>query len=614
MADLVTRLLLNTQQFDNNLGKSTKQIQGFQQKIQGFSNMAISSFTKFAGGIGIALTAGEAFNKALRSCQTTADLFDNSLNAAKGTVDSFFRSLVNGDWNAFNEGILGAYRNLKDLSMIMDELADKKLSLGYIKADDLKDMERFEQIAKDTNKTYDERINAVQNMQGVINHLNKSIKETNDLDIQALNKSYASKSGLNINREDLDYFFKNTNFKGELTTAANDAYKEYLRLQKEASKKYAANRQDVNTFGYDPSRRYQKEYLEAKKALDIYQQQNDFLIKQGWLTEETDDKRKETVDRLKEQLQAEKEIYSLQKRADETRRSVANSNKPVTTTDKVETTTNVVKTEIIPSGSIAELNKQLSNWRDKFNNATTDEARAAAYKMIAELENKIIIMKAKFKYDLNENDINQQLEYKPTVTPKLDISNTDTSGLSNAVKGIDPKETNSNYEYADSLKTIGSVMSSVTNITNEGAAGFLSYTANIATAVANAIPSIMELVNALVAEAAAGAAASASSVPVVGWINAIAAVASVVAAIASVPKFANGGIFTGNSFIGDMNIARVNSGEMILNNRQQRNLFNLLNGNGSIGNNNVKEIKLKIEGRDLVSVINSENFRTSKFK
>ena len=180
MADLVTRLLLNTQQFDNNLGKSTKQIQGFQQKIQGFSNIAISSFTKFAGGIGIALTAGEAFNKALRSCQATADLFDNNLNAAKDTVDSFFRSLVTGDWNVFNEGILGAYRNLKDLSMMMDELADKKLSLGYIKADDLKDRERFEQIAKDTNKTYDERINAVQNMQGVVNHLNKSIKETNN--------------------------------------------------------------------------------------------------------------------------------------------------------------------------------------------------------------------------------------------------------------------------------------------------------------------------------------------------------------------------------------------------------------------------------------------------
>ena len=376
MADLVTRLLLNTQQFDNNLGKSTKQIQGFQQKIQGFSNMAISSFTKFAGGIGIALTAGEAFNKALRSCQATADLFDNNLNAAKDTVDSFFRSLVTGDWNVFNEGILGAYRNLKDLSMMMDELADKKLSLGYIKADDLKDMERFEQIAKDTNKTYDERINAVQNMQGVINHLNKSIKETNDLDIAALNKSYASKSGLNINREDLDYFFKNTNFKGELTTAANDAYKEYLRLQKEVQSKTKANRYDVNVYGYDPSRKSQREYAEAVKALNVYKQQNDFLIKQGWLTEETDDNRKQTVDRLKEQLEAEKEIYSLQKRADETRRSVVSSNKPVTTTDSVSTTTNIIKTEVIPSGSITELKKQIASLKTEFENATNDGMRA----------------------------------------------------------------------------------------------------------------------------------------------------------------------------------------------------------------------------------------------
>lgn len=602
MADLVTRLLLNTQQFDNNLGKSTKQIQGFQQKIQGFSNIAISSFTKFAGGIGIALTAGEAFNKALRSCQATADLFDNNLNAAKDTVDSFFRSLVTGDWNVFNEGILGAYRNLKDLSMIMDELADKKLSLGYIKADDLKDIERFEQIAKDTTKTYDERINAVQNMQGVINHLNKSIKETNDLDIQALNKSYASKSGLNINREDLDYFFKNTNFKGELTTAANDAYKEYLRLQKEASKKYAANRQDVNTFGYDPSRRYQKEYLEAKKALDIYQQQNDFLIKQGWLTEETDDKRKETVDRLKEQLQAEKEIYSLQKRADETRRSVANSNNPVTTTDKVETTTNVVKTEIIPSGSLAELKDKISNLKKQFENATNDGMRAGLMAAIAEAETQLKMMQLRAsKMDL--------LSSEPIkIENKNPLEGLDTSDLDSFRDTEVFKKDNSTLDY---LTTIGSLMGNISGATDNATAAWINYFSSILTGTAALLPllaSVFEI------KAMEGIAEQSKLPWPINLIAMAATAAGLIASIANVPKFANGGIFTGNSFIGDMNIARVNSGEMILNNRQQRNLFNLLNGNGSIGNNNVKEIKLKIEGRDLVSVINSENFRTSKFK
>lgn len=63
-----------------------------------------------------------------------------------------------------------------------------------------------------------------------------------------------------------------------------------------------------------------------------------------------------------------------------------------------------------------------------------------------------------------------------------------------------------------------------------------------------------------------------------------------------------------------MNIARVNSGEMILNNRQQRNLFNLLNGNGSSTTNGNTEVKLRIEGRDLVGVLANQYNKTSKYK
>ena len=55
MADLITRLLLNTQQFDNNLGKSTKQIQGFQQKIQGTDSTTGKALYKICGGTGRSL-------------------------------------------------------------------------------------------------------------------------------------------------------------------------------------------------------------------------------------------------------------------------------------------------------------------------------------------------------------------------------------------------------------------------------------------------------------------------------------------------------------------------------------------------------------------------------
>ena len=150
-------------------------------------------------------------------------------------------------------------------------------------------------------------------------------------------------------------------------------------------------------------------------------------------------------------------------------------------------------------------------------------------------------------------------------------------------------------------------------MTNEGAAAWLSYGANIITSVATAIPALTTLTTALTAKAAAEAAGSAAVVPVVGWINAVAAVSAIVAAMASVPKFTDGGIIGGNSFIGDNLIARVNSGEMILNNRQQKNLFNLLDGKG--GNAiSVGDVKFRIEGRDLVGILNSQISKTSKYK
>lgn len=52
-----------------------------------------------------------------------------------------------------------------------------------------------------------------------------------------------------------------------------------------------------------------------------------------------------------------------------------------------------------------------------------------------------------------------------------------------------------------------------------------------------------------------------------------------VAKITSTGNYANGGIIPGSSFAGDNLTANVNSGEMILNRRQQTQLFNLANGN-----------------------------------
>lgn len=95
-----------------------------------------------------------------------------------------------------------------------------------------------------------------------------------------------------------------------------------------------------------------------------------------------------------------------------------------------------------------------------------------------------------------------------------------------------------------------------------------------------------------------------------------ATVTSMFARFASIGKFAEGGIVGGNSTIGDYNLARVNSGEMILNGTQQKRLFNMLNGEGGqvATNSQPQTVELVIRGKDLVGTFNNYNNRLNRVR
>lgn len=156
-----------------------------------------------------------------------------------------------------------------------------------------------------------------------------------------------------------------------------------------------------------------------------------------------------------------------------------------------------------------------------------------------------------------------------------------------------------------------------------GAAGqWLQYGANLAQTIAAAIPRLTALASAHDAkakeetkDAAAGAAAAVAGIPFVGPALAVAAVASIITALISIPKFANGGIVGGASLSGDKLMARVNSGEMILNRSQQASLFKMLNTgsmydqirNLASASTVADKVTFKIEGRTLVGILEKES-------
>lgn len=137
--------------------------------------------------------------------------------------------------------------------------------------------------------------------------------------------------------------------------------------------------------------------------------------------------------------------------------------------------------------------------------------------------------------------------------------------------------------------------------------------ASIAQSALKTIPAVLSLVGAISALAVANGIKSAKN-----WVEAIAAAvalsATVISTIAAVKnstkKYAGGGIVSGASKIGDYNIARVNDGEVILNQRQQAHLWNMLNSNNSTNRGSMigtPKVEFKIKGKELVGVLSNYN-------
>ena len=591
MADLITRLLLNTQQFDNNLGKSTKQIQGFQQKIQGFSSGAVSAFTKFAGVLGVAYGATELLQKGLNSNATLQDKYNSLMQAGSTVTDQFFTAIYSGDWTVFNDGIEKAIKNAKEYADTYRNVQRmlETTSIKFEQTDARKT--QLEAIIEDDTKPLEERKKAQQELDRILLMGVADIREASQITERELNNMLADLIGEaqyitteNAQKLILDIRNKYSGLRKEL-----DAYREVRDTKNQVLNpnafKYSGD--EWYKINQDATKKYYQEYTKDQRAyydelLRLADRMNDetFSSFQGMF-----DKLNDLNDKAgtweKDRAGARDEIAGIK--------------------------TTASKKEIIPAGSIMEMQKKIADLRKKYENAADEGTRVGFMKAIkeAETELKMMQLRAAGTSLLPTGEINKPVG--------RNIADDVKSGYIN-IKPISTDSIQANYDYADSLGAIASIMGSVTNMTNEGAAGWLAYGANILSSISAAIPMITSLTTALTAKAAAEAAGSAAAVPVVGWINAVAAITAIMSAMAAVPKFADGGIIGGNSFIGDNMIARVNSGEMILNNRQQRNLFNLLDGKGGTSVNAGGEVKLRIEGRDLVGVINSQTSKTSKYK
>lgn len=620
MSDIVTRLLLKTNDFDANLEKSKKNVNGFQGGISNMAKTAGASIIKFAGAIGIAVAASEGFNKIMNSSQTLGDEYARTIDGLKGGVDQFFYSIGSGDWTPFMNGLTETIRLASEASDAMDRLGNAKMSFAYFDAKNQAIVQEQITILKDKRSTEEQKKAARELLEKTLKDQEEIVgqyKQKSQNAVQAMVKAAIGLDGIDVSSIDIDKILRldissaGDKQKAQLAKQYKDFVDEYDRLKD----KYTTY--DTVGFGMNVRTIAKTDMESLRKAISPmlakYQdaiQYNAILVKKSdeWL----------------------QNLINVETAAEAAGRSLSSMTKAANRASQSDTGGKTL--EEVKEGSIAWYDVQILAQNKKLIAVTDMQARAAIQATINELEQKKINLKFvvdQEAFKIAHGEMKDGVLSVP-IAPTYDKVPTHGNGgknfkLSKFESPIKKKDIDVNEEYAKSLYAVGSIMSSLSGITNESTAAYLQWGAGVVSSIAQAIPAIRDLITAKQTEAVVNGVTSATETPVVGWLLAGAAVASVIAAMASIPKFATGGIVPGVSFTGDKVPALLNSGEMILNGSQQSNLFQMLNSGlyGSLsqkiapsaGNGNQPaNVTFRIHGRDLEGVLSNHYNQKSKVR
>lgn len=271
-----------------------------------------------------------------------------------------------------------------------------------------------------------------------------------------------------------------------------------------------------------------------------------------------------------------------------------------------------------PDGSIADVEYQISQKKKEISVAISDGDRIRLSTELDELVQKKRYMDLAIKYSQPAFDTKQiadmanakstfsKMARLPDGWNKINTTKWDNQGIKDQINAMN--------DYQNAISSVESALSNLSGTFDSDSQNAFSYFANIIQGAAQAATAIMALIPVKKAEANAnaeaavtGAASSVASIPFVGAAMAVAAVAALIASMAAIPKFAKGGIIGGSSFYGDRLLARVNSGEMILNKEQQKSLYQMTSGE-----NDINITSFKVRGDELFLVLKNYMKKTGK--
>ena len=641
--NIITRLIMDSAQYSGGLEKAQKSLDKYVEKnmtLEGVAKNVGSAIGKISVGIGAATTAGAAFNKFMESSQAKGDAMAETMEAARATIDQFFYALGAGEFNTFLNGLDEIISKSVAAQRAIDQLGNTRMSHGVRSSMNEAEIQEAQYIAKNKFAPLEERIaafekwaNALKKQEGI----NKTLGSDLATALTAQIEKEIGNSNIKVSVEealegfDIDLINPDEGKRDQTKERIRRLYGQYVSSRESLESERRSTSSEGRRRGID---------IQIAELEKVYRKE---IIANAMLNKYKDEELQGIGNLIIEQQRLISSLKSMSREYNETATEFNNSNKGVKGFTPVESlegykvyTGSGTGSAGVGAGNKKELGVEVGYVERDLKIKTAIE-RTSDNKLSDEIfkaiqgDKKLPVLmqpvQELIEGGMNEgpeegddalvNSLTRRMELYEGIQQRIsmlrDVLKYATGEEAEQIKGIiklleeegdklqNIKEKEEGIsEVTGSLSQIGNALSSMNN-------DILSYIGGTISAMAQIIQVVQALTAAKSAEAVATQATQKWPMNIVAITSTIAAITSAMASVRSIGNFAEGGIVGGTNYQ-DGITARVSSGEMFINQADQKKLYDSIHS-GNLGGGNGRAV---VTGEQIVIAANNWGKRTGR--
>jgi hypothetical protein len=594
--DFIVKLAGESKGYQSAMDQATQALDKYQKQNLSTSaaiKTVTTTLSRYISVAALAKGATEAITATLHGSEQMADKFDATMFAAKTTVSEFFASLSTGDFSQFQLGLDNIISKAKDAYDALDRLSNASISWGYFQTSRMADLTELQSIVNDKSLPMSQRQDAAAQMAQIQQEMQGYVEGYRTRALEAMAKELAKSTNIDwtlINRSDLEKNLRldlipDVGMSEAEKQKLDQMYQEYLTEADKIAQKYKGRLQTTMHGGAAASysQRYvqspEQKQAEAEEMAALAVKYKDAVLYNQTLVRGTQDWLENLV--------------AIVQQADAAERSMRRVNSAVQQAQNIQPgtaggTSTAAAAPKAAGMSGLEYERMMLTERlklaDRFSEEYIDlqqQLREAEYQMQVErltatIQNEEQLAAAlELAERVKNNDLYQiamegyvgRLRLAEEFSSQAQEIEDSTESITNSMTSL--KDTFDGID--DGARSVESLGRAITQVSDkkwaQGMGGMLS-------GVGSAVQAYAKL--AAAAQTAATAQAAAETPTVLGKIAVIGTMlgefAAVISQLRSINSYAEGGVIPGRNW-NDGITARVSSGEMIINEADQKRLY-----------------------------------------